>query len=76
MAHQECDLDIEPIIFDGFTTSFYGLMHPVLHRIGVQIEQIGGGLEARLGVQKHPQRVRIDMQTLFNDLAIDTPLAA
>jgi hypothetical protein len=42
----------------------------------VQIEQIGGGLEARLGVQKHPQRVRIDMQTLFNDLAIDTPLAA
>ena len=27
-------------------------------------------------VDRHYERIRIDMQTLFNDLAIETPLAA
>ena len=27
-------------------------------------------------VDRHYERIRIDMQTLFNDLALETPLAA
>ncbi len=57
MAQQQGQFDIEPVFGERPAAALLGALHPILHRVEVQVQLTSGGLVTRAGAQKDPQRL-------------------
>ena len=56
MAQEQRDFHIEAVVGNRFTPTLKRALDPIFHRVDMQVQFVGGGLEAGPAVQKLPER--------------------